>query len=43
MGDGGSINDGKGEPAQANAMSHGCPVARFRGVNVLDMKKGAAA
>ena len=40
---GGSINDGKGEPAQANAMSHGCPVARFRGVNVLDMKKGAAA
>ncbi|MGD0524551.1 MAG: TldD/PmbA family protein [Polyangiaceae bacterium] len=38
---GGSFNDGKGEPPQANAMSHGCPVARFRGVNVLDMKKGA--
>jgi TldD protein len=40
---GGSIYDGKGEPGQINAMSHGCPVARFRGVNVLDMKKGAAS
>ncbi len=40
---GGSINDGKGEPGQVNAVSHGCPVARFRGVNVLDMKKGAAS
>jgi TldD protein len=28
-------NDGKGEPAQVNAMSHGCPPARFRGINVL--------
>jgi TldD protein len=27
--------DGKGEPAQANAMSHGCAPARFRGINVL--------
>jgi TldD protein len=40
---GGSLTDGKGEPEQVNAMSHGCPVARFRGVNVLDMKKGASA
>jgi len=32
---GGSFNDGKGEPTQSNAVSHGCPVARFRGVNVL--------
>jgi len=40
---GGSLNDGKGEPIQANAMSHGCPVARFKAVNVLDMKKGAAS
>ena len=28
-------NDGKGEPGQSNAMSHGCAPARFRQVNVL--------
>ncbi len=28
-------NDGKGEPAQTNAMSHGCSPARFRQINVL--------
>jgi TldD protein len=33
---GGSFNDGKGEPSQSNAVSHGCPVARFRNVNVLN-------
>jgi TldD protein len=33
---GGSFNDGKGEPGQSNAVSHGCPVARFRQVNVLN-------
>lgn len=33
---GGSFNDGKGEPGQSNAVSHGCPVARFRGINVLN-------
>jgi TldD protein len=33
---GGSFGDGKGEPGQANAVSHGCPVARFRRVNVLN-------
>jgi TldD protein len=27
--------DGKGQPQQLNAMSHGCPPARFRGINVL--------
>jgi len=32
----GSFNDGKGEPGQSNAVSHGCPVARFRQVNVLN-------
>src|SRR6266487_20367 len=32
----GAANDGKGEPTQANAVSHGCPVARFRRVNVLN-------
>jgi TldD protein len=28
-------NDGKGQPGQINAMSHGCAPARFRRVNVL--------
>lgn len=28
-------NDGKGEPEQVNAMSHGCSPSRFRQVNVL--------
>ncbi len=27
---GGSMGDGKGEPQQMNAVSHGCPPARFR-------------
>ena len=27
--------DGKGQPSQINAMSHGCPPARFRQINVL--------
>jgi TldD protein len=33
---GGSSYDGKGEPAQLNAVSHGCPPARFRGVTVVN-------
>jgi TldD protein len=33
---GGSMNDGKGEPSQSNAVSHGCPPARFRKINVLN-------
>jgi TldD protein len=33
---GGSFNDGKGEPGQSNAVSHGCPPARFRQVNVVN-------
>ena len=33
---GGTFYDGKGQPGQINAVSHGCPVARFRGVNVLN-------
>jgi len=28
-------NDGKGEPQQINAMSHGCAPSRFRQINVL--------
>jgi TldD protein len=31
----GSYNDGKGQPGQSNAVSHGCPPARFRQINVL--------
>lgn len=33
---GGSLQDGKGQPGQSNAVSHGCPVARFRKINVLN-------
>jgi TldD protein len=33
---GGSLNDGKGQPGQSNAVSHGCPIAVFRGVNILN-------
>jgi len=33
---GGTFTDGKGEPIQFNPVSHGCPVARFRGVNILN-------
>jgi TldD protein len=32
----GAANDGKGEPGQANAVSHGCPVTRHRQINVLN-------
>ena len=32
----GSLNDGKGEPSQSNAVSHGCPPARFRKINILN-------
>ncbi len=33
---GGSFNDGKGEPGQSNAVSHGCTPARFRQINILN-------
>lgn len=32
----GTFDDGKGEPGQLNAVSHGCPPARFRRVRVID-------
>jgi TldD protein len=32
----GTFNDGKGQPGQSNAVSHGCPTARFRNINVLN-------
>ncbi|MBA3890426.1 MAG: TldD/PmbA family protein [Gemmatimonadaceae bacterium] len=33
---GGSFNDGKGEPGQSNAVSHGCPATRFRNINIIN-------
>ncbi|HEX8289028.1 MAG TPA: TldD/PmbA family protein [Pyrinomonadaceae bacterium] len=36
----GTFNDGKGEPGQSNAVSHGCPSARFRQINVLNTAAG---
>jgi TldD protein len=33
---GASFFDGKGQPGQINAVSHGCVPARFRGVNVIN-------
>src|SRR6185369_3907328 len=39
---GGSFSDGKGEPAQSSSVSHGCPVARFRDINVLNTDKRRA-
>ena len=33
---GGAFNDGKGQPAQSNAVSHGCVTSRFNGVNVIN-------
>ena len=33
---GGSFGDGKGEPGQSNSVSHGCPPARFRNINIVN-------
>jgi TldD protein len=33
---GGAFSDGKGQPGQSNSVSHGCPVARFARVNILN-------
>ena len=33
---GGAFNDGKGQPAQSNAVSHGSSTTRFNGVNVIN-------
>ncbi len=33
---GGSFNDGKGQPSQSSAVSHGCSTTRFNGVNVIN-------
>jgi TldD protein len=33
---GGAFSDGKGQPAQSNSVSHGCPITRFSRVNILN-------
>ncbi|HJR62547.1 MAG TPA: TldD/PmbA family protein [Gemmatimonadaceae bacterium] len=38
---GGAFNDGKGQPSQSNAVSHGCPPTRFRQVNVINTGRRA--
>jgi TldD protein len=38
---GGAFNCGKGQPGQVAAVSHGCPSALFRGVNVLNTRAEA--
>jgi TldD protein len=36
---GGSFFDGKGQPSQLSAVSHGCSTTRFNGVNVINTGK----
>jgi TldD protein len=38
---GGANGDGKGQPAQSNAVSHGCVPSRFRQVNVINTGRTA--
>jgi TldD protein len=37
----GTFGDGKGQPAQSNAVTHGCVPARFRNVNVINTGRTA--
>ena len=39
---GGALNDGKGEPGQQNAVSHGGPPARFKQINILNTNRRTA-
>jgi TldD protein len=38
---GGTFSDGKGEPSQSSSVSHGCPITRFRRINVLNTAAAA--
>ncbi|MDQ2930688.1 MAG: TldD/PmbA family protein [Gemmatimonadota bacterium] len=38
---GGAFNDGKGQPSQSNAVSHGCVPSRFRQINVINTGRKA--
>ena len=40
---GGALNCGKAQPGQVAPVSHGCPVAVFDGVNVLNTAQEARA
>jgi TldD protein len=40
---GGALNCGKGQPGQVAPVSHGCPSAVFRGINVLNGRREASA
>jgi TldD protein len=40
---GSAFDDGKGEPGQSNPVSHGCPVARFKKVNIINTREGKGA
>jgi TldD protein len=35
----GTLSDGKGEPGQVNSVSHGCPPAKFKKVNILSTNR----
>ena len=37
----GSSNDGKGQPSQSNAVSHGCVPTRHRNINVINTGRQA--
>ena len=38
---GGAFGDGKGQPSQSNAVSHGCPPTRHRQINVINTGRNA--
>lgn len=38
---GGSFGDGKGQPAQSNSISHGCPCTRHRDVTIINTGRRA--
>jgi TldD protein len=38
---GGSFGDGKGQPAQSNSISHGCPTSRHRDITVINTGRRA--
>ena len=37
----GAFGDAKGQPSQSNAVSHGCPPTRHRGINVINTGRSA--
>jgi len=38
---GSAANDGKGQPSQSNAVSHGCVPTRHRNINVINTGRTA--